>query len=365
MRLVSIFASLLSLLICFAHQSNDKLSQYRVLPAITQDKLAIYPVITDQSFDTSKFMTLDEGIRSGEVIVQESGQSVGLVRPRPQDGVWHERPWPPRPTTGPRVNQLALINHSNRPLLLLAGEIVTGGKQDRVVGRDRIVPAHSDPVPLDVFCVEPHRWMGASAEFGGTASAIAQPSVRMQAMVEQNQQRVWDEVARSRSAFAASVPAPQAFAMKSSSSYAAALQNGAVSARLNDIAIPIEQSYEKLLPQLRAQNAVGVVAAVNGQILWADVFANQSLFGKYWPKLIRSYAAEALSARTFPTNDGGASQASAQEFLNHLYGNHEDVVTEPGIYSNTEYQGPGYDAFMLTSLLPNTGFKVHIAKMKL
>lgn len=364
MRPVSIFASALTLLICFAREPNDKFSQYKVLPAIVQDNLAIYPVIADRSFDTSKFLTLDEGIRSGDVLVQEMVNS-GLVRPMFNDGVWRERPWPPMLTPGPRVNQLALINRSDRPLLLLAGEIVTGGKQDRVVARDRIVPAHSDPVPLDVFCVEPHRWMGASAGFGGTASAIAQPSVRIKAMAEQNQQEVWDQVAKSRLAFAASVPAVEALPMNSSSSYAAALANGAVSARLNGIAIPIEECYEKLLPQLRAQNAVGVVVAVNGRILWADVFASQSLFGKYWSKLMRSYAAEALGTHTLPVKNEGASQASAQEFLNQLYGNHEDVMIEPGIYSNTEFQGPAYDVFILTSLLPNTGFRVHIAKMKL
>jgi len=33
------------------------------------------------------------------------------------------------------VNRLVLVNNSKRPLLLLAGEIVTGGKQDRVIGK--------------------------------------------------------------------------------------------------------------------------------------------------------------------------------------------------------------------------------------
>jgi hypothetical protein len=365
MRLVFIFASALTFFICFARESSDKLPQYGVLPGITQDSLTIYPVVADKKFDTSSFITLDEGIQSGSVVVQELAQDAGLVRPRLDPGVWRERPWPPIPNSGPRVNQLALINRSDRALILLAGEIVTGGKQDRVVGRDRIVPAHSDPVPLDVFCVEPHRWMGASAEFGGTASAIAQPSVRMKAMADQNQQEVWDEVAKSRSRFAATVPASQAGEIASSSSYAAALRNEAVSARLSEIAVPIEKSYEKLLPELRAQNAVGVVAAVNGRILWADVFASQSLLGKYWPKLIRSYAAEALGPHPSPFKDGGASQASAQDFLNRLYGNRENVTTEPGIYSNSQVEGPDYDLFMLTSLLPNTGFRVHIAKMRL
>ena len=94
-------------------------------------------------------MTLDEGLSSGEVIVSEQG-AAGLARTR--DG----RPViVPQYNTGASVNQLVLINRGKRPLLLLAGEIVTGGKQDRVIGKDRIVPAESDPVDLSVFCVEP------------------------------------------------------------------------------------------------------------------------------------------------------------------------------------------------------------------
>jgi hypothetical protein len=48
---------------------------------------------------------------------------------------------------------------------LLAGEIVTGGKQDRIIGKDRLVPAESDPVDLSVFCVEPGRWVERSSKF--------------------------------------------------------------------------------------------------------------------------------------------------------------------------------------------------------
>jgi hypothetical protein len=55
---------------------------------------------------------------------------------------------------GPSVNQLVLINRSKRPLLLLAGELVSGGKQDRIIAKDRIVPVGADPLPLNVFCVE-------------------------------------------------------------------------------------------------------------------------------------------------------------------------------------------------------------------
>ena len=60
----------------------------------------------------------------------------------------------------------------------------------------------------------------------------------------------------------------------------------------------------------RAAKAVGVVAAVNGEIIWADIFASPALLQKYWPKLVRSYAAEAMVTRAkHRVPDVGAAQA--------------------------------------------------------
>src|SRR4029077_17374623 len=111
-----------------------------------------------------------------------------------------------------------LVNNSKRPLLLLAGEIVTGGKQDRVIGKDRIVPAESDPGDLSVFCVEPGRWVATSSNFGASESMyggavggpvkrgqppmamMGQPSVRAKAMAEKDQSQVWAEVRKQQAA---------------------------------------------------------------------------------------------------------------------------------------------------------------------
>lgn len=367
MRLAGIIASGVISLAWLGAQMNVKQVSYKVLTPITQGNLTVFPVAADKLFDTSEFLTLDEGIRSGKVTVAEMGTTTGLVRPRPaRDGVWREGVFPPRaPEGGARVNSLALLNNSDRPLILLAGEIVTGGKQDRVVGKDRIVPAHSEPVSLDVFCVEPHRWTGNTGEFGAMAGTMAQPSVRAKAMGARNQQQVWDEVASSREAFAAALPAPQAAAIRSSSSYAGAMQNSGVRSRVDSIAAPIQRDYEKLIGKLQSEKAVGAVVAVNGELIWVDVFASPALLEKYWPKLVRSYAAESLAPRVAPTSYGQMPTLEmAQSFLDHLYSKHENIETEPGVYRNTEIEGEDFDAFLLTSLLPNGGFQVHIAKMK-
>jgi len=115
-----------------------------------------------------------------------------------------------------------------------------------------------------------------------------------------------------------------------------------------------------VIKQLRDRNAVGVVVAVNGEVIWADMFASTSLLEKYWPKLVRSYAAEAVVTRA---KNAEATEKAAQQFLDNLEGRRQMVESEPGLYRHTEITGDGFKAFELTSLLPKTGFDLHVAKM--
>jgi hypothetical protein len=334
-------------------------SGYSLLSPIRSGNLTVYPVAASKSYDTAEFLTLDEGMRSGDVVVTEAGQTRGLIR--------HRLGEPPviHPVRGPEVNQLVLVNNSKRPLLLLAGEIVTGGKQDRVIGKDRIVPAESDPVDLSVFCVEPGRWVAANGKndfSSGRASlnTLASLGVRGSAMGAQNQQQVWDNVGKSRQAMAMAVPGPAAAEVNSTTSYARVMDNKEVQEKVDSVAEPVERNYESVIHQLRDKNAVGVVVAVNGEIVWADIFASTQLLQKYWPKLVRSYATEAVVTRA---KGGEASLKDAQKFLDDLQGRHETAETEPGLYRQTEITGDGFKVFELRSLLPKTGFAVHVAKM--
>jgi hypothetical protein len=121
------------------------------------------------------------------------------------------------------------------------------------------------------------------------------------------------------------------------------------------------ESGQAILRELRAKGAVGVVVAINGRVLWADIFASPDLLAKYWPKLMGSYAAEAVTA------GGGGSVPSIQEaeaWMSHLAGGREVAETEPGVYRRTDITGDGYRVFELTSLLPGTGFAVHLTKIR-
>ncbi len=344
---------------------------YKVLEPIRHGNLTVFPVVAARSYPTGEFMTLDEGLRSGDVIVTEAGNVQGLIRRHSTPIVRND---------GAQVNRLVLVNNSKRPLLLLAGEIVSGGKQDRVIGKDRIVPPESDPVDLSVFCVEPGRWVATTNNFGASEALyggavggktvhapmamMAQPSVRAKAMADKDQGQVWAEVRKQQAAMETvevTAAAPEvATEIAQTSSYAKVNENAEVRKQVDAVAKPIEQNYQSLIRQLRDRNAVGVVVAVNGRVIWADVFASTDLLEKYWPKLVRSYASEAVVTRAKEV-EVGVSQAQA--FLGDMEGRRQMIESEPGIYRHTEVTGDGFKAFSLTSLLPKTGFDVHVAKM--
>src|SRR5271163_3525444 len=84
----------------------------------------------------------------------------------------------------------------------------------------------------------------------------------------------------------------------STTSYARVMDNKEVQQKVDSVAEPVQRNYESVIRQLRDKNAVGVVVAVNGEIVWADIFASTDLLQRYWPKLVRSYAAEAVVTNT-------------------------------------------------------------------
>jgi hypothetical protein len=358
----------------------DRADSYRVLSPIQSGNLLLFPVVrAAKSTGATPFLTLDEGIKSRQVEVTEAGKARGMVRPRPGPSTPYDGPYRPTPAPRPgdrgdQVNNLVLINNSDKPLLLLAGEIVTGGKQDRVIAKDRIVPPTSDPIDLGVFCIEPGRWTEASATFGASANAPAssfmvQPSVREKAMAQKDQHEVWASVNDSVKQMAAvAAPAPTGGPLGgragdlNTTSYARAMQDSNVSAKVDEAAAQVMNSREQVLSQLRQQHAVGVVVAVRGEIVWADIFADSDLLGRYWTKLVRSYAAESLLTGDTHT---APSVSDAQHFLDATAGGSETSEGNVGVYRYRELRSGGTETFVLESLLPGTGYDVHISKLKL
>ncbi len=313
---------------------------WRLLSPITYENISVFPVVTNYTVDTSHFLTLEEGLASGEVLVSEQG-AAAMVRDRGREAHLEY-------STSASVNQLVLINRSKRPLLLLAGELVSGGKQDRIIGKDRIVPVGAEPLPLDVFCVEHGRW-SSGANFSA-AKTIVHPSVREQAAVNSDQSQVWNAVRNGTTKKAedyrygngnsAGMPAPAPRVSAETLSVTVANEaptesydklynrSRAVGGSIDSFVGEVRRRFAHETSGLKGEHVVGVVVAYGGEVAWSDIFASDDLFAKYWPKLLRSYAVEALAR---PRYREVASHGDAEEFLSSLKGTIKEE-TEPGVY---------------------------------
>ncbi len=335
-----------------AAPSSHPEGEWRLLDPATYENISVFPVVSPYNQDTSLFLTLEEGLATGEVLVREQG-SEGLARSR--DG----RPvYIPQPTTGASVNQLVLINRSKRPLLLLAGELVSGGKQDRVIGKDRIVPVGAAPLPLDVFCVEHGRWTGSS-QFAA-ANTIVHPSVRESAAVDQVQTKVWESVRNGTNAKAKPAAPPAKISSENLSAaiagngrteaYEKIYESRAVGVSIDDFVNEVQRRFTQATSGLKNERVVGVVVAYGGDVAWSDIFASSDLFDHYWRKLLRSYVVEAL---TRPSYRQAASRENANEFLRRLNGR-ETQETEPGVYRWREIKEGQLAQIELDALQPKS-----------
>ncbi len=326
---------------------------WRVLEPITRRNLSIYPVVSALKMDTSGFLTLDEGLASGAVRILERGQMGNVLLRRRGSSRWPGEQERSPEVAGASVNELVLVNDSSRPLILLAGEMVSGGKQNRIIGADFVVPPKSDPLPLTVFCVEHGRWSSAGGAFEST-KAMAHPGIRREAQASKSQAGVWDSVSKAAGAMGAASP---------TSNYEDVVESPKAQRAFQELASPIEADFEReLREELRGRHAVGVIVAINGELVWSDVFASQDLFQKYWVKLLRSYVMEAegqgRAVKRIPT------PKEAETFLLEDRGR-ASVKTEPEAFRRTEISAEDYQIVALEAIgkAEDTGLLVHYNKM--
>ncbi len=332
---------------------------WRLAEPIRYENLSVFPVVSSRSANTGGFSTLDAALGTGEAVVTESG---GDALQRSRDG----RPVAIPEQRGASVNQLVLINRGSKPLVLLAGELVSGGKQDRIISKDRIVPAGAEPLPLDVFCVEQGRW-SSGAQFSA-GNLMVHPSVREKAAVDQEQSKVWEAVrsgTTSGSGVAGglgagpAVPTAQARlsppiisgianAEAPTQSYKRIYQSSQVGSSAEPFVDEVQRRFARGIAELKGEAVVGVVVAYGGEVAWADIFASSALFERYWPKLLQSYVVEALAR---PQMKEQASLDDAREFLRPLAGR-QSIESEPDVYSLRQVRQGRYVEIELEALRP-------------
>jgi hypothetical protein len=191
------------------------------------------------------------------------------------------------------VNELAIENVSaNREIFVQAGDIVKGGRQDRVLAVDVVVEPRTGKLPIDAFCVEHGRWSQRGAEtanaFTMSSDMVATKDLKMAARVSRSQSQVWEKVDEAQQKLSRGV-ASEVRSEDSASSLQLSLEN-------EKVRETADAYIEKLSGIVRGQtDIIGYAFAINGKLNSADVYASNSLFNKLWPKLLKASAIEATA----------------------------------------------------------------------
>ena len=184
---------------------------------------------------------------------------------------------------GGRVPTIKIVNKSNRLVFLMAGELLVGCKQDRVLNTSMIVPAKSE-MPIPVTCVEAGRWGYQSNRFrSGESSShsylrmmvTSQSSAHYKArgVAGSDQQAVWKEVERKMGKMGSS----------------------SASSALHEIFQDYDEKLNKALETLSTPGECnGAAFAIRGRPVGVDLFDKTATLAKLWPKLIKGYAMDAL-----------------------------------------------------------------------
>jgi hypothetical protein len=199
------------------------------------------------------------------------------------------------------VSDLVIENRGPVHVLLLAGEILQGGKQNRIVAEDALIPPRSGPLTLPVFCVEQGRWQGAGKQFS-TRETLAAPRLREKMLERTDQRQVWAEVDR----YARSAAAPSA-----TGSYQAIADKPEVQAQQKDVEAAIGGAV--------APGAQGAAVYVGDTLAGLDLFQDGSLFAREWSKLLRASTIEAYG-RKIAAADESRLRTSLDELLSSAAG---------------------------------------------
>ncbi len=240
-------------------------ADWTVSQPITHQNLAIYLIRGKDVVSGKKLLTLQEALEQKKIVVHETGT----------------------------VNQLALENISpDSEVFIQAGDIVKGGRQDRVLAYDLIVPAQSGKVSLASFCVEAGRWQQRGGEDDGrfslSAGQLPGKALRLAVSSARQQGQVWEQVKQQQAKLGKRLNKNVADP-KSPSSLQLTLEDKDLSARVNAYVAKLEKGSAD------HQDVVGFAVTINGKLEGAEVYGSSALFRKMWPKLLRATAVDAFA----------------------------------------------------------------------
>ena len=260
-------------------------SAYRISAPYTFKNLTIFLIHGKNETTKKNIVTLQEALKMGIFKVYETSE----------------------------VNELTVENISKTyDVFIQSGDIVKGGKQDRVLAISIIIPARSGRVSIEAFCVESGRWQQRQGEdakqFSSSDERIVSKELKVAANAARSQQEVWNKVAEAQKKLSDNI-GTDVTRNASGTSLQLALENRKVTATTDE--------YIKKLSTLIAgkPDVIGYAFAINGQINSADIYVSNHLFAKLWPRMLKAAATEAVAEGSRGGDAPAPKPASIESFI--------------------------------------------------
>lgn len=271
---------------------------------IADGGLQLAPVYKNDSAISGPLLSLSQAFADGQAQIRETGN----------------------------VNSLEIENLSDHPLILLGGEIVEGGLQDRAIASDIVVPPKSS-VRVGAFCVEKGRW----SPLAGTDNSQFKPSGvfldgdaraagQSGGAAQSNQLAVWEQVSKALSSLGVEAP---------TGNYREVAKSGAVIASRERAA-----HFKRKIADDR--RAIGLAVGYRGAVQKIETFADPELFATYRDQLIDSYVATASKEPPGRL----VAEADLMAFANAFVGDKPRETVFPG-GKRIETEGPEIALFEL------------------
>jgi hypothetical protein len=268
--------------------------------------LSVLALLGDDDRDT-RYLTLDEALAQGSVQVVEVSE-------------------------GGHILELQIVNDGALPVLLLDGEELLGAKQNRVINLTLLAPARQTRV-IPVSCVESGRWHHVSPSFAASPRAQFAEG-RAGGRRISDQQDVWSLIA------------------DKSARLGALSDTAAMSAMFESCHTTVEAFVAAFTP---VEGQVGGVFFVNGRAAGVELFDVPGTWRTLAPKLLRSYALDALDRTDSPVEFDAAADAAA--LIRALTTSQASIFPAVGFGEDVRFDGAG----VLGAALVGVGKAIHVS----
>jgi len=296
----------------------DAVRRVEVGPWTTFRNLSVLTLLTAGDRDAA-YLTLDEALAQHSVHVVEVNE-------------------------GGHVPELKLVNEGELAVLLLDGEELLGAKQNRVINLTILAPAHQTRV-IPVSCVESGRWHHMSrgfvaaprAQFAeGRAAKMRHVTSSLMASGSRSsdQQEVWNLIA------------------DKSARLGAVSDTAAMSAMFDACHASLEEFVAAFTP---VERQVGAVFFVNGRPTGLELFDAPRTWRTLAPKLMRSYALDALDQANAAVQSAAATDAMA--LIHDLISSQTLVFPAVGEGEDVRFDGAG----VVGAALVASGKAIHVS----